>query len=108
LYGVTAFLVTQRTREIGIRVALGANRKHIITDVLGGGLKLTAIGIVIGGIASAMTAKLFKSLMYGVTAVDASVYVTTIGLLVVVAIIACILPARKATKVDPASAFRAT
>jgi predicted permease len=106
LYGVTAFLVSQRTRELGIRMALGANRKHIISDVLGGGLKLTAVGVAVGAGASVLTARLFRSLMYGVSAIDPVVYIATIALLVVVAVVACLVPARKATRVDPMQAFR--
>jgi hypothetical protein len=108
LYGVTAFLVSQRTRELGIRVALGASRRHIIHDVLGGGLKLTAIGVTIGVFGSIITARLFRSLMYGVTAIDPVVYGATILLLAAIALVACFVPARKATKVDPMEAFRAT
>ena len=106
LYGVTAFLVAQRTRELGIRVALGAERRHIIKDVVGGGMKLTAVGVATGVAGSIGTARLFRSLMYGVSAIDPVVYIGTIALLVAVAVIACVIPARRATRVDPMQAFR--
>ena len=106
LYGVIAYSVAQRTREIGIRVALGANRRDVLRLVVGQGLKLTLIGAAIGiGAAFAVT-RMIQSLLYGVSASDPATFAAATILLVVVACLACYLPARSAARVDPMVALR--
>ena len=105
IYGVMSYLVTQRSREFGIRLALGASRKEIVSVVLRQGTRLIAIGAVIGIGVSFGLSKLFASLLYEVTAVDVSSGLA-IAALVTAATLACIIPAVRATRVDPAVALR--
>jgi putative ABC transport system permease protein len=107
LYGVMALTVTQRTRELGIRMALGAERTNIFTLVLGQGMMLMAIGIGIGLIGAIATGRALMSLLYNVGAVDVGAVMTAVFSLLVVALIACCVPARRATRVDPIVALRA-
>jgi ABC-type antimicrobial peptide transport system permease subunit len=106
LYGVIAHFVAQRTREIGIRMALGAQRSNIMRVVLKHGMGLTLIGVVIGLMAAAALTRLMKSLLYGVSATDPVTFGGLAMLVVVAALLACYLPARSATKVDPIVALR--
>lgn len=106
LYGVIAYSVTQRTREVGIRMAIGARRNDIMQLVLQGGLKLVAIGVVIGLAGAWALTRLLQSLLYGVGAHDPMVFVSNALLLLFVAGIACAIPALRATKVDPIVALR--
>src|SRR5215472_1478925 len=106
LYGVIAFSVVQRTREIGIRVALGANRRDVLLTVVGQGLKLTLIGAVIGVAAAFAVTRLIQSLLYGLSATDPATFAAATILLVAVAFMACYLPARSASRVDPMVALR--
>ncbi|HKS40996.1 MAG TPA: ABC transporter permease [Blastocatellia bacterium] len=106
LYGVMAYTVAQRTREIGIRMALGASRKNVMGLVLKQGVTLVSAGVVIGlGLAFGIT-RLFASMLFGVTAVDPLTFAGTSLLLIVVSLVASYIPARKATKVDPMIALR--
>ena len=106
LYGVMSYAVSQRTREIGIRMALGARRSDVMMMVIGQGIKLAGAGILIGlGGALALT-RLMETLVFGVSATDPLTYVTIVSLLTVVALLACWIPARRATKVDPLLALR--
>jgi putative ABC transport system permease protein len=106
LYGVMSYAVSQRTREIGIRMALGARRSDVMMMVIGQGLKLAGAGILIGlGGALALT-RFMKTLVFGVSATDPLTYVTIVSLLTAVALLACWIPARRATKVDPLLALR--
>lgn len=107
LYGVMALTVTQRTRELGIRMALGAERTNIFKLVLGQGMTLIAIGVGIGMIGAIAAGRALMSLLYNVGAIDAGAVITAVISLVLVALIACCVPARRATRVDPIIALRA-
>jgi len=109
LYGVMAYAVTQRTQEIGIRMALGADRRSVLMMVVRHGMVLTAIGIAIGLVAAYVLTKYLESLtsmLFGVEARDPWTFAIIAGLLGAVALIACLVPARRATKVDPLMALR--
>jgi putative ABC transport system permease protein len=101
IYGLLAYMVGQRSREIGIRVALGAQRPDILKLILGKGLLLAGTGIAIGLILSAISAPLIAGLLYGVYPIDVIVFVTVPLILLVVAFLATYIPARRATTVDP-------
>ena len=106
LYGVMALTVTQRTRELGIRMALGAERANIFKLVLGQGMTLMAIGIAIGLIGAVAAGRALMSLLYNVDALDAEAVLIAVFSLLAVALIACCVPARRATRVDPMVALR--
>jgi len=106
LYGVLAYVVARRTREIGIRMALGGRRVDILRLVLGQGAVLTLIGGAIGLAAALAVTQLAASLLYGVSARDPLTFVAVAILLVVVSAAACYLPARRAMRVDPMVALR--
>jgi predicted permease len=106
LYGVVSGLVAERTREFGIRAALGATRVDIVRGVLGNGLFFTAIGVAIGVAGASATSRLLETLLYGVTRADPATYVGVIALLGGVAALACWAPARRAAAVDPAVTLR--
>jgi predicted permease len=106
LYGVLSYVVARRTREIGIRIALGGQRKDILQLVLGQGAWLTAIGGAIGIVAALAVTRLATSMLYGVSAYDPLTFVGVIVLLAIVSGAACYLPARRAMRVDPMVALR--
>jgi len=106
LYGVVSYVVIQRTREMGIRIALGAQRRDIFQLVIRDGLKLTVIGLAIGLLCSLGLNGVFSRILYGLTPGAAPVFVVVVALLVSVALLACWLPARRAKKVDPMTALR--
>jgi predicted permease len=106
LYGVMAYHVAQRTREMGIRMALGAQRGNVMRLILKQGMTLVAVAVVIGLACSWMLTRLMKSLLFEVSATDAVAFSLPPVLLIVVALLACVVPARRATKVDPLVALR--
>jgi predicted permease len=106
IYGLLAYMVGQRSREIGIRMALGARRDDILRMFLRKGVALAGVGIVAGVLVSASTASMMASLLYGVRPHDPAVFLTVPLLLLAVAVLASYLPARRATKVDPIIALR--
>jgi putative ABC transport system permease protein len=106
IYGVTAYSVSQRTHEIGVRMALGAQRRAVLDLVLGSGLRLALAGIAVGLAASLMATRLISSLLFGVTARDPLTFAAVPAFLAAVALLACYLPARRAMRVDPMVALR--
>ena len=107
LYGVMAYSVSRRTTEIGVRVALGAQRGHVLQLILGQGAKLTLVGIAIGLAAAWALTRLLVSLLFEVNATDSATFVSISLLLISIALLACLFPAHRALKVDPMIALRA-
>jgi putative ABC transport system permease protein len=106
IYGVMAYSVAQRTQEIGVRMALGAQRVHVLRLVFGQGFMLLLVGTLIGlGGAFALT-RLMRNLLFEITATDPLTYSGVVGLLALIALLACYIPARRATRVDPLVALR--
>jgi putative ABC transport system permease protein len=106
IYGLLALLVTERTKEIGIRLALGEQRARLARSVVGGGLRLVAIGAVIGVAGSVVLLRSLRSLLFGVTPNDLATYLAVLVLLGVVATLASYVPARRATRIEPLVALR--
>lgn len=106
IYGVMSYLVEQQTREIGIRSALGAKRSHILKLVIGHGVGMACLGITLGVVVSFGLTRFLTGMFYGVTAVDPMTFIAIPILLLIVSVLACYIPARRATKVDPLVALR--
>lgn len=106
IYGVVGYSVSQRTQEIGVRLAIGAERRDVLALVVGGGMKLAVAGVVVGLFAALALAQLITAMLFNVTPFDPASYAVTAGVLLAIAALACYLPARRAMKVDPLVAIR--
>jgi putative ABC transport system permease protein len=106
IFGVIAYTVSQRTQEIGIRLALGAQRKDILAMVMKHGFKLTFLGMTIGLAGAFAISRLLASLLFRITATDAITFLAVVGLICGVALMACYVPARRAMRIDPLTALR--
>jgi predicted permease len=106
VYGVLAYAVAQRTREIGVRMAMGAKPGDVTRMILGRGMKLSAVGLLAGGALAAGLGALLRTLLFGVTPAAPGIYAGTAAALVLVAVMACVIPALRAARVDPAVALR--
>jgi ABC-type antimicrobial peptide transport system permease subunit len=106
IYGVISYSVAQRTREIGIRMALGASQRQVLRMVVGGGAKLAVIGILIGAVGALVLTQFIRSFLFGVSPSDPPTFIGISFILAGVAILASYVPARRAMKVDPNTALR--
>jgi predicted permease len=106
LYSVMAYVVSQRTREVGIRMALGAEQRDVLRMITSSGMRLAGVGIFLGLLLSLALARVLSTLLIGVSGYDWAAFVFVLALLLVVALIASVIPARRATKVDPLVALR--
>ena len=107
LYGVIAFSVARRTREIGVRIAVGANAHDVLGMVMKQGLALVAVGAIAGLALAAFAARLLSGVLYGISAFDPPAWATAIGVLLTASVLANLVPALRAMKVDPVNALRA-
>jgi len=106
LYGVIAYAVSQRTREIGVRMAVGASGREVLALFLRQGLRLTGLGIALGLAGALGLTRLLASQLYGVRATDPATFASVSGVLLLVALVASFLPARRAARVEPMNALR--
>jgi putative ABC transport system permease protein len=106
LYGVMSRSVARRTQEIGLRIALGAPRRRVFAMILADGARVTGLGIVIGTVAALAVLQTMSSFLYGVTPTDPATFGVVTALLFAVALLACYIPARRATRVNPMTALR--
>jgi putative ABC transport system permease protein len=106
LYGVLAYNVTQRTREIGVRMALGARRHQVQRLIVSQGIGLVLVGIGCGSVAALVLSRLLRTLLFETEPGDSATLIAVAGLLSLVALLACWLPARRAARVDPMTALR--
>jgi ABC-type antimicrobial peptide transport system permease subunit len=107
IYGVVSYGVAQRTRELGVRIALGASRGNVLALVLGQGARLALAGVAIGLVAALLLTRVVASLLHGIQPVDPVTFIAVPSALLVVTIAACWVPARRATRVHPLVAMRA-
>jgi len=107
IYGLMSYSVAQSAHDIGVRLALGAERRKILSLVVARGMKLAAVGLAIGAVGAFAASRLLARLLFGVRPTDPSTYVLVTSALAIVAFLACYLPARRATRVDPMIALRA-
>jgi putative ABC transport system permease protein len=107
LYGVIAYGVSQRTREIGVRVALGAEPRAVAGLVIGGGLRLAAVGVVLGTVAAAASTRVLRSMLYAVSPADPATFAVIALVVAAIALLASYVPARRASRIDPTEALRA-
>jgi len=107
IYGVISYLVSQRTREIGVRIALGAQRAEVLRLVLREGTSMAAVGVVVGAGSALALTRLMANQLFGVTAHDPLTFTVVAALILLVALAACFVPALRATRVDPVVALRA-
>lgn len=106
LYGVLSQLVGQRRREIGVRMALGATNRSILRMILRQGSMLAVVGLALGLIASVAARRLLRAFLYGVKPLDAATYIAVVAALLALSITAALLPARRASRIDPMAALR--
>jgi predicted permease len=106
IYGVISYAVSQRTREIGVRMALGAHPGDVLRLILGEGLKLVLAGAALGTVFALIATRFISTMIYGVSATDPRIFLAVIALLVIVSLAACYVPARRAMRVDPMVALR--
>ena len=106
IYGVISYLVARRTQEIGIRMALGADRLDVVRLVLRNGMKLAALGVAIGLVGARLLTRLMANMLYSVSPTDPLTFLAISALLLLVALTACCIPARRAMRVDPVIALR--
>jgi ABC-type antimicrobial peptide transport system permease subunit len=105
IYGALAYTVSQRTREIGIRMAMGSAPRDVFRQVVGQGLGVTGVGLLVGAGAAFLLTRLIRSLLFGVQATDLRVTAVVAVVLAVVGLLACVIPARRATSVNPVEAL---
>jgi putative ABC transport system permease protein len=106
IYGVMAYSFSQRTHEVGIRIALGAQRLDILRMALGEGMRIVVIGLASGLVGAAIVTRIFRSMLFDVGPADPTTYFAVSAILASVALFACYIPARRATRVDPLVALR--
>ena len=106
IYGVLAYSVARRTREIGIRLAVGAQRRHVLGMVMSSGMRLVSIGVGVGLLAAFCLTRFLRNQFYEVSPTDPAIFTGVVLVLFAVAMLACIIPARRAAKVDPMTALR--
>jgi putative ABC transport system permease protein len=105
-YAVLAFTMKRRTRDFGVRMALGASARQIVRSVIGEGLRLTIVGLAIGAGLSVITGRALRSVLFGVSPTDAATYAAVVAVLASASLIACYIPAWRASRVDPMEALR--
>ena len=106
VYGVLAYSVSQRTQEIGLRMAFGARGVDVLRLIVVGGMRLVLAGVVLGTFSSLLITRVLKSQLYGISTTDPSAFVVALAVLLVVALLACYIPARRAMRLDPSAALR--
>jgi ABC-type antimicrobial peptide transport system permease subunit len=107
IYGVTSYVVSRRTKEIGIRSALGAPRSRLLSLIIGEGMRTVAIGAAIGLVLAMAVGTLLSRVLYGISPIDPTMLLGVPAVLATVALVACWVPARRAARVDPVTAMRA-